>query len=238
MAKKRTRNGPRLRILLADDHELLRRGIRGLLQAKRRWRVVGEARDGVEAVAMAKKMKPDVVILDINMPNLNGLEATPQIREAAPTAKILILTLHESAEMVRRALEAGAQGFVLKSDLAQGLVTALKEISRSKVFLTPKASDIVVQEFLRGNGAEKSAAKPEVTPTLREREVIRLLAEGRTNKEIAAALGIGVRTAETHRANIMKKLDFRSLAELIQYAINTGMVARSVPGVSVLRFGG
>lgn len=213
----------RLRVLLVDDHELVRRGIRGLLNAKRKWRVVGEARDGAEAVEKAKKLKPDIVILDIDMPKMNGLEATPQIREAAPQARIVILTLHESGEMVRRALEAGARGLVLKSDLADGLLTALTEISRSKLFLTPKASEIVMREFLQRDKAAKETAEGEARPSAREREVIRLLSEGRANKEVASALGITVRTAEAHRANVMKKLGLRSLAELIRYAMQHGL---------------
>jgi DNA-binding NarL/FixJ family response regulator len=219
LGKKRGRSAQRLRILLADDHELVRRGIRGLLHAKRKWLVVGEARDGVEAIARAKELKPHVVILDIDMPHLNGLEAARRIREAVPNTKILMLTLHESGEMLRRALETGAQGFVLKSDLAESLVNALKEISGSKTVLTSKASDIVMREFLRGGDEAEPGAIPEIKPTLRELEVMRLLTEGRTNKEIAATLGISVRTAEMHRANIMKKFGFRSLAELIRYAM-------------------
>jgi DNA-binding NarL/FixJ family response regulator len=223
MGKKRIKSAPRLRILLADDHDLVRRGIRALLHAKRRWRVVGEARDGVEAVAKAKKLKPHVVILDVDMPRLNGLEAARQVRDALPRAKILILTLHESGEMLRRALGTGAHGVVLKSDLAESLVTVLKEISGSKPVLTSKASDIVMREFLRGRDEAQAVATPRVKPTLREQQVARLLAEGCTNKEIAAALGVSVRTAESHRANIMKKFGFRSLAELIRYTIMTGL---------------
>jgi DNA-binding NarL/FixJ family response regulator len=218
-----------LRILIVDDHELVRRGIKGLLNTKSRWRIIGEAADGVEAIEKAKKLKPDVVILDIDMPNLNGLEATPQIREAVPDAKIIVLTLHESGEMVRRALEAGARGLVLKSDLAEGLVTALGEISRSELFLTPRVSEIVLREFLHTeNGTEKTTEKSETTPTAREREVIRLLSEGRANKEIATALGITVRTAEAHRANVMKKLGLHSLAELVHYAIRHGIAGARV----------
>ena len=228
MSRKASKNARKLRILLADDHELVRRGIRGLLNAKRRWRIVGEAGDGLEAIDMARKLRPDIVILDIDMPNLNGLEAAPKIREAAPAAKIVALTLHESGEMVRRALDAGAHGFVLKSDLADRLVTALNEITDAKPFLTPKASDIVMREFVFAEKSQGGAGSPSAL-TRREAEVIRLLAEGRANKEIAVALGISVRTAEAHRANIAKKLGLHSLAELIRYAIRQGLATNAVP---------
>jgi DNA-binding NarL/FixJ family response regulator len=213
----------KLRILLADDHELVRRGIRGLLNARKNWRVVGEARDGIEAVEKARKLKPHAIILDIDMPGLNGLEATPKLREVVPDAKIIILTLHETAAMVRRALEAGAHGFVLKSDLAEGLLTALKGIPSAKPFLTPKASDLVMQDLIRRQSEPEHAGGPEPRPTSRETEVLRLLASGKANKEIAAALGISVRTAETHRANIMKRLGLHSVAELVHYAIRHGL---------------
>jgi DNA-binding NarL/FixJ family response regulator len=214
------------RVLLADDHELVRRGIRGLLNTKRSWTIVGEAADGAEAVEKARKLNPDIVILDIDMPNVNGLEATPRIRAAAPNAKIVMLTLHESGEMVRRALETGAQGFVLKSDLAEGLVTALKEVSQPKPFLTPKVSNLVMREFLSTDAAQKPEMNPKAAPTSREAEVIRLLADGKTNKEVGTALGITVRTAEAHRANIMRRLGLHSLAELVHYAIRNGLVGR------------
>jgi DNA-binding NarL/FixJ family response regulator len=212
-----------IRVLLADDHEFVRKGIRGLLSGKRKWRVVGEARDGTEAVEKARKLKPDIVILDIDMPKMNGLEATPRIREAVPHAKIVILTLHESGEMVRQALEAGARGLVLKSDLADRLITALIEISHNKLFLTPKVSEIVMQEFLQRDNASKQASAGDVKPSERETAVIRLLSEGKANKQIASELGISVRTAEAHRANVMKKLGLNSLAELIHYALQHGL---------------
>jgi DNA-binding NarL/FixJ family response regulator len=234
MTKKRLRKARKLRILLVDDHELVRRGIRGLLNSKRKWRIVGEAGDGFEAIEKTKKLKPDIVILDIDMPKLNGLEAARRIRETAPAAKIIVLTLHESGEMARRALDAGAQGLVLKSDLAEGLVTALTEIAHTNVFLTPKASDIVRREFLRVENDAKSASNPQARPTARESQVISLLAEGKANKEIAVALGISVRTAEAHRANIMKKLGLHSLAELVRYALRNGMTVHRPSGGNVL----
>jgi DNA-binding NarL/FixJ family response regulator len=221
-----TRAAKKLRILVADDHELVRRGIRGLLRAQRRWRVVGEAANGREAVEKANKLKPDVAILDISMPDLDGLQATRQIRQTALTTEVVILTMHESDQMVRRVLDAGARGYVLKSDLATHLVKAVKHVSAGKLFLTPRVSDIVLQGFLKSQPypTEHSQA----LPTPREVEIIRLLAEGKSNKKIAAELGITIRTVETHRARIMLKLGLHSLTELIHYAIRHNII--SAPG--------
>ena len=204
---------------MADDHELVRRGIRGLLRARRGWTVVGEAMNGREAVEKANKLKPDVAILDISMPDLDGLQATRRIREAVPTTEVVVLTMHESDQMVRRVLDAGARGYVLKSDLATHLVKAVKDVCAGKMFLTPRVSDIVVRGFLATGEESDPTEHSEARPTPREVEIIRLLAEGKANKEIAAKLGITIRTVETHRAKIMLKLGLHSLAELIHYAI-------------------
>jgi len=208
-----------LRILVADDHELVRRGIRGLLRARRGWTVVGEAMNGREAVEKANRLKPDVAILDISMPDLDGLQATRQIREAVPTTEVIALTMHESDQMVRRVLDAGALGYVLKSDLATQLVKAVKNVSAGKLFLTPKVSDIVLKAFLTARNQVDTTGHSQVRPTYREVEIVRLLAAGKSNKEIAAELGISIRTVETHRAKIMRKVGVHSLAELIHYAI-------------------
>jgi DNA-binding NarL/FixJ family response regulator len=209
----------RLRILVADDHELVRRGIRGLLRARRGWIVVGEAANGREAVEKALRLKPDVAIVDISMPELDGLQATRQIREAVPTTQVVVLTMHDSGQMVRRVLDSGAFGYVLKSDLAAHLVKAVKDVSAGKRFLTPRVSDIVVKGFLKTRNAPDPTEHSRARPTPREVEIIRLLAEGKANKEIAADLGITTRTVETHRAKIMLKLGLHSLAELIHYAL-------------------
>jgi DNA-binding NarL/FixJ family response regulator len=208
-----------LRILVADDHELVRRGIRALLRARRGWTVVGEAINGREAVEKATRLKPDVAIVDISMPDLDGLRATRRIREAVPTTEVVVLTMHESDQMVRRVLEAGALGYVLKSDLATHLVKAVKNVSAGKLFLTPKVSDIILKGFLATVNQSHPTEHSQVRPNPREVEIIRLLAEGKANKEIAAKLGITTRTVETHRAKIMLKLDLHSLAGLIHYAI-------------------
>jgi DNA-binding NarL/FixJ family response regulator len=208
-----------LRILVADDHELVRRGIRGLLRSRRGWTVVGEAMNGREAVQKANRLKPDVAILDISMPDLDGLQAARRIREAVPTTQVVVLTMHESDQMVRRVLDAGARGYVLKSDLATHLVKAVKHVSAGKLFLAPRVSDIVLRGFLTAENEWDLAEHSQTRPTPREVEIIRLLAEGKVNKQIAAKLGITLRTAETHRKKIMLKLGLHSLVELIHYAI-------------------
>ncbi|MGA8104206.1 MAG: response regulator transcription factor [Candidatus Acidiferrales bacterium] len=222
-----TRHTKTLRILVADDHGLVRSGIRGLLLAHRGWKLEGEAVDGVDAVAKANKLKPDLAIIDIAMPNLDGLETTRQILETNPDIAVLILTMHESSQMVRRVLEAGARGYVLKSDLVGHLVKAVKAVSRGKMYLTPKVSSIVLEGFLKA-GKESNDRNSQAKPTPREQEVIRLLAKGQGNKEIATALGITVRTVETHRARIMSKLGLHSLTELVHYAIRNRLVSSEV----------
>jgi DNA-binding NarL/FixJ family response regulator len=208
----------KLRILIADDHGLVRRGAGAVLRSRRGWRVVGEAANGREALEKAIKLKPDVAILDISMPELDGVEATRQILEAVPDTRVLVLTMHESDQMVRRALAAGARGYLLKSDLTECLARAVKAIVDGKRFLTPKVSEIVLDGFLR----TRSERRQGQWTTPREMEIVCLLAEGKSNKEIAAQLGITVRTVETHRAKIMLKLDLHSLADLINYAIGQG----------------
>ena len=217
-----------IRILIADDHALVRRGARALLHSRRGWRVVGEAANGREAVEKARGLKPDVAIVDIGMPELDGVEVARQMRETVPDTKVLVLTMHESDQMVRRALEAGALGYLLKSDLTECLPRAMEAVSKGKRFLTPKVSEIVLEGFLKAGGQlqQEGRAGPRVTP--RELEIIRLLAEGKVNKEVSALLGITVRTVETHRAKIMLKLGLHSIADLIHYAIRNGIVARQV----------
>jgi DNA-binding NarL/FixJ family response regulator len=215
-------NVKKLRILIADDHALVRRGAGAVLLSQRGWRVVGQAANGREAVRKARRLKPDVVILDIGMPELDGVEATREILETVPDTKVLILTMHESDYMVRRALEAGARGYVLKSDLTECLAKAVKAIASGKRFLTPKVSEIMLEGFLKTK-EHQPGKRAGLRTTPREIEIIRLLAKGKMNKEIAAQLGITVRTVETHRAKIMLKLGLHSLAELIHYAIRQGL---------------
>jgi DNA-binding NarL/FixJ family response regulator len=215
----------KLRILLADDHALIRRGARGVLQSHRGWMVVGEAANGTEAVEKAKQLKPDVAIVDISMPELDGVQVTRQIREAVPNTKVLVLTMHESGQMVQNALDAGAHGYVLKSDLTESLVQAVKDVALGKRSLTPKVSEIVLEGFLKAKAHEQPAERVHAQPTPREIQVVRLLAEGKVNKEIASQLGIAVRTVEAHRAHVMQKLGLHSLADLIHYALRHGIAS-------------
>jgi DNA-binding NarL/FixJ family response regulator len=212
-----------VRILVADDHEIVRRGVKALLEARSGWEVCDEAVDGREAVEKTVRSRPDVVILDIGMPGLNGLEAARRIRKEAPGSQILILTMHDSEQVVQEVLAAGARGYVLKSDAGRDLVQAVEALSNHKTFFTPSVTEMVLQTYLGGGtGAVESGESALLTP--REREVIQLLAEGRSNRDVADILRISVRTAETHRTNIMRKLDCHSLSDLTRYAIRNNII--------------
>lgn len=217
-----------LRILVADDHALMRRGIRGLLDDQPGWIVVGEAGTGREAIEQAKRLKPDVAVLDVTMPELDGIEATRQLREAAPDTKILILTMHESRQMVRRLLEAGASGYVLKSDFPRSLVNAVRSVSRDKRFLSSRVAEIVLHGFLEAGDLAREVPAAELAErklTQREQQIVRLLGAGKSHKQTAAELGMAVRTVETHRAKIMLKLGLNSMPQLVQYALRNGLIA-------------
>jgi DNA-binding NarL/FixJ family response regulator len=213
------------RILVADDHEVVRRGLCALLQAQPDWEICGEAADGREALEKAQKLRPDVVILDIGMPSLNGLEATRQILRLNPQTRVLILTLHDSDQVVREVLNAGARGFLLKSDAARDLVAAVEALRRDKTYFTSKVAAMVLEGFLKQGTPAAVAAPPtrgRLTP--REREIVQLLAEGKSTKEVAVALGLSVKTAETHRSNIMRKLELHSVSDLVLYAVRNNIV--------------
>ena len=213
------------RILLADDHEVVRRGLCALLRAQPEWEVCGEASDGREAVDKAVQLKPEVVILDIGMPNLNGLEATRQILKANSHIKVLILTLHDSDQIVQEVLNAGARGFLLKSDAARDLVAAVEALRRDKIYFTPKVASMVLEGYLRRDNtgaAPETPSRSRLTP--REREIVQLLAEGKSSKEVAVALGLSVKTAETHRSNIMRKLELHTVTDLVLYAVRNNIV--------------
>jgi DNA-binding NarL/FixJ family response regulator len=213
------------RILVADDHEVVRRGLCGLLRAEPDWEVCGEASNGREAVEKASQLKPEVVILDVGMPTLNGLEATRQILKTNPQIKVLILTLHDSDQVVQEVLNAGARGFLLKSDAARDLVAAVEALRRGKIYFTPKVASLVLNGYLRQDGASapsETRGRSRLTP--REREIVQLLAEGKSSKEVAVALGLSVKTAETHRSNIMRKLELHSVSDLVLYAVRNNIV--------------
>ena len=213
------------RILIADDHEVVRRGLCGLLRAQPDWDVCGEAGNGREAVEKALQLKPAVVILDVGMPTLNGLEATRQILKANPQIKILILTLHDSDQVVQEVLNAGARGFLLKSDAARDLVAAVEALRQDKIYFTPKVASMVLNGYLRHDGSvapKETHGGSRLTP--REREIVQLLAEGKSSKEVAVALGLSVKTAETHRSNIMRKLELHSVSDLVLYAVRNNIV--------------
>jgi DNA-binding NarL/FixJ family response regulator len=214
-----------LRILIADDHDVARRGIRSLLESHPGWQVCGEAKDGREAVEMANSTKPDLILLDIGMPNLNGLEAARQILATSPDALILILTMHDTDQVVREVLRAGARGFLLKSDAGRDLIAAVEALQQQRTFFTTKVSQMVLNGFLNRDPQEDEDSYNENNHlTSREREVIQLLAEGKTSKEVAVTLNLSVKTAETHRTNLMRKLDLHSVADLTRYAVRNGIV--------------
>jgi DNA-binding NarL/FixJ family response regulator len=210
-----------LRILVADDHDVIKRGLRALLESKVGWTVVAQASNGREAVEQAEMHKPDVAVLDISMPELSGLEAARRIRKVTPKTEVLFLTVHNSAQMLQEALDAGGRGYVLKSDVGSDLLVAIEAALKHKTFISHGVS---------GAGVSYSTTSKEVREggvhrlTSREREVLQILAEGRSTKEVATVLNIAVKTAETHRTNIMRKLDLHSVSELVLYAIRNRVV--------------
>jgi len=211
---------PHLRILVADDHDVVRTGLRTLLESRNGWSVCAEATNGRDAVEKARDFKPDVAVLDIGMPLLNGVEATRQIRKLSPTTEILILTMHDSEMMIQGVLEAGARGYILKDDAGRNLLAAVDAVRRRRPFLSSRVSAAAKGPLADEDGRGR-LARP-LTP--REREIVQLLAEGKSNKEIATFLNISVKTAETHRANIMLKLNFHSVTELVRYAVKNKII--------------
>lgn len=211
-----------LRILIADDHDIVRKGLRMLVEERPGWSVCAEARSGREAVLLVSEHHPDIVVIDVSMPDLNGLEATRLIRKADPKAEVLVITHHDSDEMAAEVLEAGARGYVLKSDSDQDLVHAIEALSRHKPFFTSRVMDMFLTH--RANGVADSPEAMRHRLTSREIEILQLLAEGKTAKEVATALGIATKTSDTHRTNIMRKLNLHSIAELVRYAIRNKIV--------------
>jgi DNA-binding NarL/FixJ family response regulator len=214
----------RLRILVADDHEIVRRGLVSLIKSHPDWEICAEADNGRQAVEKTSESKPDIAILDIGMPVLNGLEATRQILREHPGVRVLILTITDSDQAVQAVLDAGARGFLLKSDAARDLVTAVEALAHNKTFFTARVADLVLSGYL--NRTQRSAKNNISLPglTSREREVVQLLAEGKSTKEVACHLDLSVKTAETHRSNIMRKLGLHSVSELVLYAVRNNIV--------------
>jgi DNA-binding NarL/FixJ family response regulator len=212
-----------LRIVVVDDHAVVRRGVRALLESQPGWEVSAEATTGREAVDVAKRLQPDIVVMDLSLPELNGLDATRQVLKESPRTEVLVLTMHHSEELARNVLQAGARGYILKSDADESLIAAVESLRQHKPFLTSKVTEFVLDDYLR-RAEEQDDDAPHTPVTAREREIIQLLAEGRSNKEAAAALGISVKTIEAHRANLMRKLRLRSLGDLIRYAIRNKIV--------------
>jgi len=217
-----------IRILLADDHALMRRGIRDLLETDSEIDIIGEAGDGREAVQLADRLKPDVMIMDLAMPELNGLDAIRQIRKDVPEIELLVFSMHDSEELIREVFAAGARGYVLKSDVALYLIEAVKSLARHKPFFTPRISEAILHSLVSSAGQNNVEPARPGPLSAREREILQLLAENKSNKDIAKTLGISVRTVETHRRSVMQKLDANSIVELVHYAIRNGIVQPTV----------
>lgn len=217
-------------IMLADDHEVMRGGLRAMLETREGWSVCGEASTGREAVRLAAELRPDIAIVDLSMPELDGLEVTRQIKREAPHTEVLIYTMYDTPRLVREVLAAGARGYVLKSDTARQLISAVEALSEHKPFFTSVVSESILEGYLQFvSGDDPSVARTGAAGapnplTKREREIVQLLAENLTNKEIAAKLSISVKTVETHRGAIMKKLGLSSIVELVYYALRNKLV--------------
>jgi DNA-binding NarL/FixJ family response regulator len=222
---KSAERAPTTRILVVDDHSVTRRGVKALIETRARWSVCGEAGTGSEAIRKAKQLKPNVVIMDLSLPELNGLEATRQIRQEVPQVRVLMLTMHDAEEAMRDALSAGASGYVLKSDLDVSLFTAIEALSQGNTFFSAKVSEVIMDGFVKGSQSRETPSNPPTTRlTPRQREIMRHLADGKLNKQVAGDLNISVKTVEAHRAQIMAKLNLRSFSDMVRYAVRNGIV--------------
>jgi DNA-binding NarL/FixJ family response regulator len=213
-----------LRIIVVDDHPLVRRGARAILESQPGWEVSAEAATGRQAVELVRRLRPDVVVMDISLPELNGVEATRQIVKDSPRTEVLVFTVHQSEQLVREVLSAGARGYALKSDADRTLIAAVESVRQHRPFLAPAVTGIVLDGYMHRSGAldDDRAEAAKVTP--REREVLQLIAEGNSSKEIASALNLSVKTIDAHRANIMRKLHLHSVSHLVRYAIRHRIV--------------
>ena len=213
----------KLRILIADDHEVLRRGLRELLELRSDWHVTGEASNGREAVRLALKTTPDIVLLDLFMPDMNGLEATRAIKKELPNTEVLIFTISRSEELVSEVLAAGARGYLLKTETTRTVVAAIESLAGHHPFFSPHISKKLLANYVKAHAATATAPNA-VGLTAREREILQLLAEGHTNKTVSALLRISMKTVETHRATIMRKIEAQSIADLIRYAVRAKVI--------------
>jgi len=214
-----------LRILLADDHDLMRRGLKAMIETHPGWEVCGEAHTGKEAVAKAEQLKPHVAVLDISMPEMDGLEAARQIRKNFPETEVLVLSMHYSDQIIREVVEAGILGYVTKSESDRDLVLAVEALANHKPFFTSHATELMLTNLSAAGGSFRrgsSDVKERLTP--REREIIRLISEGNSSKQVASALGISVKTADTHRANIMRKVQVHTVSDLVRYALRNKII--------------
>ena len=211
------------KVLIADDHKIVREGLKALIDKQESMQVVAEADNGLEAVRLARKLQPDVVIMDLGMPQMNGIEATREVTAHDPEIKVIALSMHSDKRFVLQMIKAGASGYLLKDSAFEELITAIKTVVANQSYLSPKITDVVIKDYLQ------TLSKGDVSAfsvlTAREREVLQLLAEGRSTKEIAASLSVSVKTVETHRTQIMDKLNIRSVAELTKYAIREGLTS-------------
>jgi DNA-binding NarL/FixJ family response regulator len=213
-----------LRILVVDDHDVVREGLRSLLAPQKHWQICGEAASGREAVEKSLRLRPDIVLMDFSLPEMDGLDATRQIRKALPQTEVLILTVHNSEALIKEAFLAGAKAFVVKTDTRRHLIPALETLARHQPYLTSTASAVVLREFLHSRTPAGRASRSIRVLTQRERQIVRLIAEGNASKDIAAKLEISVRTVEAHRSNAMRKLDLHSVGSLVRYTIQNKII--------------
>jgi len=216
---------PKVRIVIAEDHTILREGLRSLLSSNPNFEIVGEAKDGREAIRCVEKLKPDLILTDLSMPRMNGMEAIKEIKRESPATKVLVLTVHKAEEYILATFRAGADGYILKDSTHSELVMAVRKVLGGQHYISPEISEKVIEGYLEGKKTLKSRTSWE-TLTQREREILKLIAEGYKNKEIADDLCISVKTVEKHRANLMEKLDLHNIQALTTFAIERGIVSR------------
>jgi DNA-binding NarL/FixJ family response regulator len=213
----------KIRILIADDHDIVRRGMRPLIESEWGWEICGEARDGREAVAEAERLKPDIVVLDVMMPGLNGVDATLQIKGLLPETEVLAFTGTENEAIVHQLFAAGVRGCVLKSEAGEHLIPAIKALCAHESYFSSRVSKVIFESYLKGGVQSEQTTPGGLSP--REREIVQLLSDGKSNKEVGTALGISVKTVETHRAAIMRKLDLKAFSELVRFAVRNNIVS-------------